>query len=298
MQETLRDGARELLVACLWPLPPSWRKATERWLRGRDEYRRLGKADAVVVSWGKSGRTWLRLMLSRFYQVRHGLPETAFLEFDNLKRARPEIPALFFTHGNYLRDYTSEWDTRDAFRGRRTVLLLRDPRDVAVSQFFQWRYRMRPHKKWLNDYPVDGMEMSVFDFVRHHPAGLARVIGFMNAWSASLPRLGPLHVVRYEDLRAQPEKELARILDFLGTPGEPDEIADSVAFASVDHMRELETRNVFWLRGRRMRAGDRGNPESFKVRRAKVGGYRDYFTPDELESIDAYVAEHLTDFYH
>lgn len=30
-----------------------------------------------------------------------------------------------------------------------------------------------------------------------------------------------------------------------------------------------------------------------KVRRGKVGGYRDYFTPDELARIDAYIEDHL-----
>ena len=37
--------------------------------------------------------------------------------------------------------------------------------------------------------------------------------------------------------------------------------------------------------------GDKDNPDSYKVRRAKVGGYRDYFTDEQCEQLDAMVAE-------
>ena len=38
-----------------------------------------------------------------------------------------------------------------------------------------------------------------------------------------------------------------------------------------------------------MRAKDKENPNSFKVRRAKVGGYRDYFEDHEMTAIDRMV---------
>jgi hypothetical protein len=43
-----------------------------------------------------------------------------------------------------------------------------------------------------------------------------------------------------------------------------------------------------------MRARDRSNPDSYKVRRAKVGGYRDYFEDDQLARIDALVQSSLS----
>ena len=78
----------------------------ERYLRGYEESRKLRRAHAVIVSFGKSGRTWLRVMLSRFYGIRHGLPESSLMGFDNLSRKHPAIPKLLFTHDNYLSDYT------------------------------------------------------------------------------------------------------------------------------------------------------------------------------------------------
>ena len=44
---------------------------------------------------------------SRFYQIKFGLPEGMLVGFDNMHRANPEKPLkVFFTHGNYLKDYT------------------------------------------------------------------------------------------------------------------------------------------------------------------------------------------------
>ena len=63
------------------------------------------------------------------------------------------------------------------------------------------------------------------------------------------------------------------------------DLKDCVAFASVENMRKLEEKRTFWLAGSRMRPGDKSNPDSFKVRRAKVGGYRDYFDEHQLVEI-------------
>ena len=77
---------REIAVWLATPLGPRRRRSLERWLRGRREFSRLRRADAVIVSYGKSGRTWLRVMLSGFYQRLYGLSARTLLGFDNLHR--------------------------------------------------------------------------------------------------------------------------------------------------------------------------------------------------------------------
>jgi hypothetical protein len=116
----------------------------------------------------------------------------------------------------------------------------------------------------------------------------------MNGWGRELDRIKDLLVVRYEDLRADPEGVLTRILDFMGTPASTEQVVrEAVSFASVENMRQLEQKRVFWLSGRRMLAKDRNNLDTYKVRRAKVGGYRDDFTPEQLEAIDTLVNTRL-----
>ncbi len=294
MREMWRDGLRGFMVASLFFLPWHRRKAIERWLRGREEYRKLQLADWVLMSWGKSGRTWLRVMLSRFYQVKHGLGESELIGFDNLKRLNPAIPSVFFSHNNYLRDYTKNWHSKAHFRGKRIVLLVRDPRDVAVSQFFQWKYRMRPSKKLLNDYPPDGADISLFDFVMNPDCGVPKIIRYFNGWEEAIPELKDVLVVRYEDMRTEPAKWLEKILEFIGTPGTGDQVREAIEFAAYENMKKLEEKKTFKSSGARVIAGDRQNPDSYKVRRAKIGGYRDYFEDDQITEIDRLVNETLS----
>jgi hypothetical protein len=281
-----KRASREVILFFAFFLPPGRKCQLERRLRGREELRRLGLADVVIVSFGKSGRTWLRVLLSRFFQLRFGLRPSAFIGFDNLHRRHEGIPRIFFTHDNYLRDFTGNLDNKRDFYGRKVVLLVRQPEDVAVSQFHQWKFRMRPHKMDLNRYPSQGTQVDVFNFVTDEDAGLPKVIDFMNGWAKELPRLQQLLIIRYEDLRRDTAGELRRVLEFMDQQPTDADLKDCVAFASVDNMRKLEEKRTFWLAGSRMRPGDKSNPDSFKVRRAKVGGYRDYFDEHQLVEMD------------
>jgi hypothetical protein len=282
-----------VVLTPLFFLPTDKKIRVERWLRGREQFRKLRRADLVIVSFGKSGRTWLRVMLSRFYQVKHGLAERHLIGFDNLHLRNRAIPKVFFTHDNYTKDYTGHSESKVDYQGKKVVLLVRHPADVAVSQFHQWQHRMKPNKKALNAYPLEGEEVSLFQFVHDHPAGLAKVIEFMNGWARELADLGQVLVVRYEDLRARPEQTLGQMVDFAGTPGSTEEIAEAVRFASFENMKAMEQKRTFWLSGGRMVPKNRDDPNSFKVRRGKVGGYRDYFEADEVRAIDDLVQRQL-----
>ncbi|BCO31220.1 sulfotransferase [Thiohalobacter sp. COW1] len=259
----------------------------ERRLRGREQYRKLRQADAVVVSFGKSGRTWLRVMVSRLYQQLYGLPENALIGFDNFHNMDRRIPRIFFTHDNYIGDYTGHVDSKADFYDKKVLLLVRDPRDVAVSQFFQWQHRMRPEKKALNQYPPHGEQCSVYEFVRHEGAGLPKVMEFMNLWAREMDKVRQFALVRYEDMRADPHATLSRVAEFLEIPATAEQIQEAVDYASYENMKKMESAQSFRLSGGRMVPRDRNNPDSYKVRRAKVGGYRDYFEDEQVREIDA-----------
>ncbi len=294
MNRILNKSVRLLVSRLPFLAPASRRLAWERRLRGEEEQRKLALSDCVVVSFGKSGRTWLRVMLSRFYQLRHGLGEHQLIGFDNLHRKNRGIPKLFFTHDTYLKYFTGHVHSKQDYYGHRVILLVRDPGDVAVSQFFQWRFRMRAHKKRLNEYPADGEDVELFDYVMNSNWGLHCICEFLNRWAEASPHIGQMMILRYEDLRADPEAMLGRVLDFIGTPGNGAEISQAVDFASVESMRAMERRKTFRMSGSRLLPRDRNNPDSFKVRRAKVGGYRDYFDDAQIEEIDAYIRHHLS----
>jgi hypothetical protein len=297
MQTIIKKVTRFVVLGlCFW-LPRERRIRLERWLRGKEEFRKLEQADCVVVSFGKSGRTWLRVLLSRFYQLKHDLPENALIGFDNLHRRNTAIPRIFFTHDNYLKDYTGNADSKRDYYGKKVILLARNPLDTTVSQFFQWKFRMRPGKKSLNDYPEHGADVELFPFMKDPAAGLPKVIDYLNLWAREAPKCADFLLVRYEDMRADTAGTLARIVEFIGTPGTPAQVHGAVEFASVENMRQMELKRTFWLSGSRMVAKDKDNPDSYKVRKAKVGGYRDYFDDAQARELESIVARDLAPFY-
>ena len=265
----------------------------ERWRRGREEFWKYQRCQYIFASYGKSGRTWVRVMISRYFQLVYKLPDNILMGFDNYSRINRDIPKIFFTHDNYLRGYTGNVDSKRDFYNKKTVLLVRQPQDVAVSQFFQWKYRMRPAKKAMNKYPAHEADISVYDFVKDENQGLSHIIEFMNNWARELPNIEKLLVVRYEDLRTNPEQEMTRIVEFLDLEANEEFLRDTAEFASVENLRKKEQENYFWRSGSRVQAKDVNDPNTFKVRKAKVGGYRDYFDDDQVAELDAMVDSRL-----
>ena len=285
---------RYLVKAVSIFLPREKALALERWRRGREEFLKYRRTDYVIASYGKSGRTWLRILLSRYYQLTYDLPERIIMGFDNFNRLNPAVPAIFWTHDNYLKNYTGNRDSKRDYYDKKVVLLVRRPQDVAVSQFFQWKHRMRPEKMLMNKYPPHGSDISLYDFVNDPNVGLPRIVEFLNLWASELPRIKNHLVVRYEDMRANPVEQLGRLVDFLGAPVKHEHLEDAVEFSSVENLRKLEREDYFWRSGSRLTPKDRSNPDSYKVRRAKVGGYRDYFDDEQVAEMDAFVNSRLS----
>jgi hypothetical protein len=274
-------------------LPQKQAIALDRWRRGQEEYRKYQLCEYVFASYGKSGRTWMRVLLSRYYQQTYALPERILMGFENFHRMNAGVPRIFFTHDNYLRTFTGNTDSKKDFYTKKVVLLVRRPQDVAVSLFFQWKHRMRPGKMAMNHYPPAESDISIYDFVMNPDCGVPRIIDFLNLWARELPSIDHLLMVRYEDMRVQPEKELTRIIEFLGMDPDDERIRETIGFSSIENLRKLEKENYF-RHGSRLKAKDSSNPDSFKVRRAKVGGYRDYFDDEQVATIDELVNTRLS----
>ena len=266
----------------------------ERYLRGKEDSRMLLQSDVVVASFGKSGRTWLRVLLSRYYQLRYNLPSDRLLQDDNLHNLNRAVPRIFFTHDNYLEDYTGTQNSKAPYANSRVVLLVRHPADTAVSQFFQWKHRMRGRKRFINGYPESTGDLPLIDFLFDDKAGIPKIIRFMNLWASEFDAIKAIRVVRYETLRKSTTETFGDILGFMNETPTSEELSQCVEFASVENMRAMEKSTFFRGIGDRMMPRDAGNPDSYKVRRAKVGGYRDYFTDEELARIDQLIATTLS----
>ena len=257
------------------------RDAVARLRRVVKRRRKLAAADVVVVSHAKSGRTWLATMISHVYHQRYGIPENELIQFDNFHKIDNRVPRILFSHDN-RKDAakTPLFEPRDLGR-QKVVLLVRHPCDVAVSSYFQ---SFRDQRKGQEPGHAGG---PIAEYVLD--VKLPLVLRFLERWHAQCRQLERLLIVRYEDLRAAPERELARLVTFLEGRADPAEIAAAVDFASFDQLKAKEAANFF--RSDKLRPGDPADPQSFKVRQGKVGGYRTHFNAEQLARIDALLAE-------
>jgi hypothetical protein len=265
------------------------------WYRARRRQqkiiRRLERSDAVVVTHTKSGRTWLLVMISHLFHLKYGTPERAIVKFDNLHRQDARVPKLYFTRWANLITPDDDALPPPLPPAARWLFLLRDPRDIAVSYYFHLRNRSTPVERAHKGVTDAVLTKSMFDFVTDPAVGVPHIVLLMNRWLERMPSLGHAELVRYEDLHADPHAALCRVMDFLGQPCSADQIARAVEFATFDNLKSREAGNFF--ASDRLRPVDLSDPDSFKVRRGTIGGWRDYFDQRQRALIDALVEGRL-----
>lgn len=243
--------------------------------------------NVYLVSYPKCGRTWLRLLmisaLRRQFGIQHA-PHT--LELFEITQGAPQLPRILVTHGGspHLGTPDQISTNASAYAKSKVVLLIRDPRDALVSLYFHMKYRC-------------GSDIGeLHDFIHGRQGGIDTVIAFYNQWAADRTTPKAFHVIRYESLHARPVNELTTLFHFLGIHDmEEDSLRYAVDQCCFARMRDLEHRDA--LRCDKLRPGDVSNTESYKTRRGVVGGFRDYLSPTQIQTLEARINTGLSDFF-
>lgn len=296
-----RDNIRKAaIIGTTAVLPARLRVSARKARLGALEVDIARRSSLIIIAHPKSGNTWLKVMLTRLHAQRHGIPESEFARYPALADANPAIPSFAATNGWYsyeraVGDLLQPGRQDPELAAKPVVLLARNPLDIAVSWYFQFTKRQSDHKQELINaglaHPVDRRNIGMWDFVRESEIGLPSLIAFLNYWEGALGALDHTLLTSYEELRADPAGVLRKITTLMGDTFSEAEIADAVDFASFDNLRKLESEGFFQSGGLTLR--NAGDPESFKVRRAKVGGYRDYFDAAQVAELEALVARDL-----
>ncbi|QVL52723.1 MAG: sulfotransferase domain-containing protein [Cyanobium sp. M30B3] len=211
----------------------------------------------AVISFPKSGRTWLRVMLDQY-----GLP----LEWTHAGAG----------HGNGRP--ISKLDTSTARKYGRILFLHRDPRDTAVSGYYQKLYRR------------DGYSGTISEFLRDPCHGLEKIILYNRMWLELASRRPQMMVVSYENLRVDTEAELAEIIAFFGAEVDRGRIHQVVADSTFERMQQKEKAGEYAsVYGKILSPADPGQPDSYKVRKGVVGGYVDELSSDDVTYCDQLV---------
>ena len=285
------------ILAATRPLPRAWRVQARLNLLGSLQRRMLRQCDVLFIRHPKTGGTWLRALLTHLYANRDGIDVRRVFKADELKRQNASLPQFLITNGH------ASWERviADAFRRQDPVLddkkvlfMARDPGDVVVSWHRQYQKRTKPFKRELLEAEMqlgfDPRTLARWEFIQQPELGLPALIDYHNFWAEQLgPRANAL-IFRYEDLRADTAGTLARVTSFLGEHFTAEQIEEAVAFGSVENMSRLEHSGFFQNSSLRLR--DANDPDTFKVRRAKVGGFHDDLTPEQAEWVASQVREH------
>jgi hypothetical protein len=291
----VKIGLRQDTRPTMGLLPESidhWRHG-RRWRR--KSLARFRQADVLVVCHAKSGQTWLRTMISHLYHLKYGVPAKELIKFDNFHSYSADIPKIYITkdtrHSGKAGPGGGEFISSD----KKVVFLVRDPRDTAVSFYFHVQGRATGRELARKSIPVDARTLSISEFVMDDRFGLPNIIALMNRWEREIQDLPNALLIRYEEMHAAPQDLLHRVMDFIGDQFTAEQFDQAVEFASFDSLKEKEREGFF--DGERLRPGDAANPDTYKVRRGRIGGYTDYFTAGQLAEIDLMVHETLLSFY-
>jgi hypothetical protein len=258
-----------------------------------------------IISFPKCGRTWLRMLLGKALWEMAGRPDESdvavLLNLSEATRLLHSRDIVLAHDDNPQWKTPAELDTdKSKYAAHKVALLVRDPRDVIVSLFFEHTKRvdlysdlvkkdrrMAAYRDRIHRYEGD-----LAAFIREEVGSTASFIEYLNIWERNRTVPRGLLFVRYEDLHADAAHELRRVLAFFGFSSIPDDVIErSVAFCHFEKMHRIEATAP--SERYTLRAADVTDAESFKTRRGKIGGYRDYLSTVDIAWMDALINERL-----
>ena len=229
-----------------------------------------------LISIPKSGRTWLRVILGKLLCDQLGVPYRHMLRTSELSESAG------LRHANFTHDGTEmlaglpltvlERD-KTAYRNSDVLFLTRDLRDLLVSCYFQAAKRTHV------------FEGPISSFIRHPCFGAEKILTFYAIWHEARRVPRSFTTLTYEGMHRDITSAAAISAEWLGLAAEPDAVARAIEYASFENMRRLEETGALDS-GPVMKPGNKFDPESFKTRRGKVGGYPDYLSQEDVAFID------------
>jgi hypothetical protein len=214
--------------------------------------------DVFLTSYPRSGNTWTRFLVGNF--VNPNEPVT-FLNVERL------VPDMYKTADWVLRRRPRPrvLKSHECFdpRYRRVIYIVRDPRDVAISNY-HWEMK-------LGSIP-DGC--SIEEFVPcwmdgHFWGRIGSWADHVNSWLATRHGRESFLLMRYEDLQANQQLELERVARFMGLEPDLERINQAIERSSAANMRKMEE-----TQGRKWVATFYTRSDKPFVGKASTGGWR------------------------
>lgn len=232
--------------------------------------------DVYLASFPKSGNTWVRFFFLNLVSLREW--EGRAVDFGVLDRVMVELGKSNLLkepeYGSIPRLVKTHFSRADRLPQRRTVLIVRDPRDVMVS-FYKYDQK-RTARVNFGDFS---------DQLRHPRFGL-------EAWYRHTESWLPLatHVLHYEALRTDDVGTFSAVLRALDIEAEAAVIEEAVRRSRFDQVRKIEEKHGI------------SNPERYAdgfkfARGGKSGAWQDYFSEEDLAYFEGVHQAHDVELY-
>lgn len=220
------------------------------------------KNDIFLVSFPKSGNTWVKFILLNiliesgelkgdvsFKSLDETIPE---ISRDNImkKWKYKVLPRFIKSHIVYSKFF---------FNDNKALLITRDPRDVMVSYF---HYALNTHGfDFDEDFPA---------FIRHKKFGLEACILHQISWQKKATA-----IIKYEDLKKNGEIILSGVLKQLNIEVPEDILHTAFEKSSFDKMKKLEQSPKKY---------ENIHKNDYKFMRKGLGNqWREYFTDNDVD---------------
>jgi hypothetical protein len=184
--------------------------------------------DIFLVSYPKSGNTWTRFLIANllypdrpadFANINELTPDPEALSVRQL--AKIQRPRIIKSHQYFDPRYT------------RIICIVRDPRDVVLSQLHFQRKRMLIS----DDFPI---EQFVAGFIGGKTSNYGSWGENIGSWLITRGNGPNFLLLRYEDLLESTTMELAKVAEFLHINASAERLTTAAERSSADSMRKLE----------------------------------------------------------
>jgi hypothetical protein len=190
--------------------------------------------DVYIVSYPKSGNTWLRFLIANAIKVKYDVDrEVTFFTIQDIipgiaklrmiKDTGPfeiaGLPRIITSHSHF-----------NPYMGR-VILLVRDPRDVLLSHFYHSR-----------KYGAISESLTLDQFIRTSNFGVQNWNSHTSNWmdyknysSGQIVR-----IFKYEDLKTDTANELKKIMNLIGLSLSDAQLTEAIQLSSFENMAASE----------------------------------------------------------
>lgn len=233
--------------------------------------------DLYMVSFPKSGTTWMNFLMANLHVKMSGLNRS--VTFFNIHDILPDIhrtrsinaESLPFpgyrvikSHSEFNPDYL------------KVIYLVRDPRDTLISYYYFLR--------GLGHFDGD-----LSSLIRSESFGIAAWVRHIEGWLNSPAGLR-IAFVRYEDLKADTSKELCRLYGLLGHELDAGIVTQAIRASSFEVMRASE---LDWNYGQRPGVIHRNLKF---MRSGKSGEWKEALSANDLTYIESVAKPYMQHF--